>query len=169
MRSITLFGPQCRLSSKDIKSAIAKAARVDLAGPIDQGKVALAALLVELKRKSGVDVMLSDTVITAGPIVPTDSELIAEVRFESVANVAIAETHEPCTRTSHYASLTCLADWARSCSCIRNSRLAIQNCQQEVDVDGGLRIRLRQLHRRLNKTTRIWVETQNRDNDGFPT
>jgi len=77
---------------KDIKSAIAKAARVDLAGPIDQGKVALAAQLVELKRRSGVDVMLSDTVITAGPIVPTDSELIAEVRFESVANVAIAET-----------------------------------------------------------------------------
>lgn len=76
---------------KDIKGAIATAARVDLAGPIEQGKVALMAQLAELQRKSGVAVVLTDTAITAGPIVPTDSELVAEVRFESVANVTIAE------------------------------------------------------------------------------
>jgi hypothetical protein len=76
----------------DIKGAIAKAAHVDLAGAIEQGKAALTAQLDALQKKSGVAVALTDTAITAGPITPTDAELIAQVRFESVANVTIAET-----------------------------------------------------------------------------
>lgn len=77
---------------KDIRAAIGKAARVDLAGPIAQAKAALATQLAELQKKTGVQVVLSDTTLAAGPIVPTATELVAQVRVETVANVVIGET-----------------------------------------------------------------------------
>lgn len=77
---------------QNIRGAIEKAARVDLGAPIAQGRAALQTQLTELGKASGVQVTLTDTNIAAGPITPTATELVAEVRFESVASIVVAGT-----------------------------------------------------------------------------